>query len=186
MPTPARTSLEAIVAAGRQALAGGGLEALTMQHVARIVGVRAPSLYKRVRDRSDLVRLVVEDVLRELTGTLEAAATTGDPALDLRAVAQSFRAFARSQPNAFGLLFSPLPGESVPNLELVERASGPLLRLVEAIVGREDALAAARTVTAWATGFVRMELAGAFQLGGDVDEAFEYGINSLVFALSAP
>lgn len=185
MPTPARTSLEAIVSAGREALAAGGLDALTMQHVATAVGVRAPSLYKRVRDRSDLIRLVVEDLLRDLTNTLDAAASTGDPTLDLRALARAFRTFARLQPNGFGLLFSPLPEASAPDPELVVLGSAPVLRSVEALVGAEQALPAARTVTAWATGFVRMELAGAFQLGGDVDAAFEYGIEHLVIALGS-
>ncbi len=50
----------------------------------------------------------------------------------------------------------------------------------------EDALAAARVFTAWATGFLHMELAGAFRLGGDVDEAFRYGLEHLLAGLVAP
>src|SRR6476646_6357202 len=155
MPTPSRTSLEEIVAAGRALVTTGGVDALTMQAVAQRVGVRAPSLYKRVRDRPTLIRLVVEDALRELGATLDAAADTGDPATDLRALATEFRTFAHAQPNLFGLLF----------VSAADRLAGP-----------DDALPAARTITAWAVGFVQMELAGAFQLGGDVQEAFDYGI----------
>jgi hypothetical protein len=44
------------------------------------------------------------------------------------------------------------------------------------LAGEEEALEAARLVTAWATGFIGMELSGAFRLGGDVDRAFEYGL----------
>ena len=44
---------------------------------------------------------------------------------------------------------------------------------------------AARTVTAWAHGFVTMELAGAFRLGGDVDRAFAYGVDHLAGALES-
>ena len=183
MPTPARTSLEAIVAAGRTALDRGGLEALTMESVAKAVGVRAPSLYKRVRNRSDLVRLVVEDVLRELAATLDASASTGSAAGDLRAMSRVFRAFAQSQPNSFGLLFTRAPSESQPDPGLFMRAAEPVLRTAEALAGRANALPAARTLTAWVTGFMRMELAGAFQLAGDVDEAFEYGVEHLVKAL---
>ncbi len=51
MPTPARTSLAEIVAAGRGILTGEGLDGLTMQRVAEETGVRAPSLYKRVSGR---------------------------------------------------------------------------------------------------------------------------------------
>ena len=60
MPTPDRTSLADIVAAARQILESEGLAGLTMQAVAQRVGVRAPSLYKRVRNRDDLIRLVTE------------------------------------------------------------------------------------------------------------------------------
>ena len=185
MPARPRTSIDEIVAAGRASLERGGLEALTMESVAKAVGVRAPSLYKRVRNRSDLVRLVVEDLLRELAATLEAAAGTGDPARDLRAMIRAFRAFARSQPNAFGLLFTRAPSESQPDPALLMRAAEPVLRTTDALAGREHALPAARTVTAWVTGFLRMELAGAFQLAGDVDEAFEYGVDRLVKAMKA-
>ena len=48
------TTLEAIVAAGRELLEEGGVGAVTMLEVAYRVGVRAPSLYKRVRDRDQL------------------------------------------------------------------------------------------------------------------------------------
>lgn len=185
MPTPSRTSLEEIVAAGRALVALGGVEALTMQAVAQRVGVRAPSLYKRVRDRPALLRLVVEDALLELGASLVAAADTGDPAADMRALATEFRAFAHAQPNMFGLLFVSAADRSAPDSDLLARASSPVLRTAEALAGPEDALHAARTFTAWAVGFVQMELAGAFQLGGDVQEAFDYGIGRLTVALSS-
>src|SRR3954470_15726127 len=184
MPTPSRTSLEDIVAAARVLVTAGGPEALTMQAVAEKVGVRAPSLYKRVRDRSALLRLVVEDGLRELGITMEAAADSGDAATDLRALATEFRAFAHAQPKLFGLLFASADS-AAPDVDLLARASSPVIRTAERLAGPDDALPAARTITAWAVGFVQMELAGAFQLGGDVQEAFDYGIDRLAVAFAA-
>ena len=108
MPTPERTSVEEIVAAGREILEASGPQGLTMQAVAARVGVRAPSLYKRVRDREALLTAVATASIDALT---------------------------------------------------------------------------ARLVTAWATGFLQMELSGAFRLGGDVDRAFEYGLRHLTDGL---
>src|SRR5438445_13327854 len=101
MPTPARTSVDAIVNAARAILDVDGLDAVTMQRIAAAVGVRAPSLYKRVRDRDGLVRLVAADVLAELGGRVEAAATGTDPAGDLRVIAHAFRDWARDHPGAY-------------------------------------------------------------------------------------
>src|SRR5512132_958222 len=107
MAAPAQTSLAAVVAAGRRILEQEGVQGLTMQRVAATVGVRAPSLYKRVADRGDLIRLILEDVASELTEELDRAATTGEPRQDLRALATAFRGFAHARPAAYALLFAP-------------------------------------------------------------------------------
>ncbi|NLP84238.1 TetR/AcrR family transcriptional regulator [Microbacterium sp. CFH 90308] len=174
MPTPERTTLPEIVAAGRELLEKGGAAGLTMQAVAERVGVRAPSLYKRVRDRDALVLLVAEATADELTGRLAASG------LDIAGLARVYRAFAHEHPEGFRLLYA-IDGAS----ESLGRAAGPVLDATRGLVGEEHALEAARLVVAWATGFINMELAGAFRLGGDVDNAFEYGLERLEAGLRA-
>jgi hypothetical protein len=61
-----------------------------------------------------------------------------------------------------------------------------VLVVVERLVGPDRALGAARLVTAFTDGFISIELNGLFPLGGDLDEAFRYGVEVLVEALSAP
>ena len=183
MPTPARTSIDALVTAGRSILEAEGLDGLTMQRVATAVGVRAPSLYKHVRDRWALVRLIATDVAQELTASLEAAATTGDPRTDLRALAVTYREFARGHPEAHGLLFARLPQPARVDAAVNARAAEPIVRTAAALAGPYHALEAARTVVAWTIGFVGMELAGGFRLGGDVEEAFDYGIERLTVSI---
>ena len=186
MPTPSRTSTVEIVAAGRRILEAEGFDGLTMQRVAAAVGVRAPSLYKRVSGRSELVRLIATDVAEELSRTLDAAAVGRDPRRDLGAIATAFRAFALANPEAYALLFRRLPEAERTEIDLASPGFEALFRTVEAIAGHADRLEAARTVVAWANGFVGMELAGAFRLGGDVDRAFAFGAERIAAAISEP
>ena len=183
MPTPARTSLEEIVLAGRAIVESDGVDRLTMQRVAKAVGVKAPSLYKRVRSRHDLIRLVIEDVARDLSETLDGAATTGDPRRDLRAMADALRSFAHAQPTAYTLLFAQLPEERRPDQQHLAGTAAAVLRVASVLAGPDLALEAARTVVAWAHGFISMELAGAFRLGGNVDRAYAFGVERLASAL---
>ena len=183
MPTPSRTSLPDIVRAGRHILETDGLEQLTMARVALDVGVRPPSLYKHVRDRGDLIRLIGNAVVADLAQHLAEAATSGDPRQDLRAMAHAQRTFAHQSPEAYRLIWSRLPPQWRFDAEFNTRATAPVLRTVAALVGEAHSLPAARTFVAWAQGFVNMELADAFRLGGDVDAAFDYGLTCLVDAL---
>lgn len=182
MPAPARTSTESVVAAGRTILERDGLEALTMLAVAETVGVRGSSLYKRVSGRDALVGLIAEQVALELADEVDAAVEGHDPASDLRAVANAFRSFAHRNPGTYPLLFDPRQGR-VPQA-VREQSAASVRRVAGALVGHEHELSAARMITAWAHGFVMMERAGAFQLGGDVDQAWDFALNRLVTALS--
>ena len=184
MPTPSRTSTAEIVAAGRVILEAEGFEGLTMQRVAAAVGVRAPSLYKRVDGRGELVRLITIDVADDLSRALEAAVRGRDPRRDLAAIATAFRAFALAHPEAYGLLFRRLPEGWRSDVDITSPGFGALFATVEKIAGPDDRLEAARTVVAWANGFVSMELAGGFRLGGDVERAFAYGAAHIAEAIS--
>lgn len=189
MPTPARTSVEEIVSAGSRILDDAGLPGLTMQAVAARVGVRPPSLYKRVRDRDELLRLIADDTARELGARLDAATTAAGPSAAaserLVHLAHALRAFAHASPERYRLLFTPPTAAHRPDPDAQARSVRALLDTTAQLVGPGDGLSAARTVTAWATGFISMEFAGAFQLGGDVDEAFSYGIRRIAAALAA-
>ena len=185
MPTPDRTSVDEIVQAGRDILESDGLARLTMQAVAERVGVRPPSLYKRVRDRDNLVGLITEATVRDLGERLAAVDAGVDARAALASMAQAIRAFAHSRPAGFALIFTPRADPGRPDVETLTKAVAPVLRVAAMLAGEEHALEAARTVTAWAYGFLSMELAGAFNLGGDVDRAYEFGISRLTNALAA-
>ena len=182
MPAIARTSTEAMVAAGRTIIERDGLEGLTMLAVAEAVGVRGSSLYKRVSGRDALIGMIAEQVTLELADAADEALDGDDAARDLRAFANAFRSFAHRNRATYPLLFDPHPGRL--STAVRERSAAPVRRVAAALVGHEHELSAARMLTAWAHGFVSMELAGAFQLGGEVDDAWEYALDGLVTALS--
>jgi len=175
------------VAAGRALLEEGGLEAVTMATVAQRVGVKPPSLYKRLRDRSALLSAIATDAAEELGGIL--AEAVGDPDVPaetrIAALADAFRAFARRSPRSAAMLFADLgPGTGAP-VEAAGRAARPVIEVAAALVGPADALSAARVLTAFAYGFTSMEAAGAFRLGEGVDEAFRLGVATIAGGLRA-
>ena len=158
-----------------------GIDAITMAAVAQRVGVKGPSLYKHVPNRALLIRAIAERVVDELGRAVEAAVRSGaSPRDGLRATAIAHRAFVRAHPNGYALLFAHLLPESMPDATLVANVGLPIVRLMDQLVGPELALPAARTLVAWVHGFVSMEQAGSFRLGGDVDAAFEFGIATLL------
>jgi AcrR family transcriptional regulator len=177
MPTPDRTSLDAIVLAACDLLETEGLAGLTMHAVAQRVGVRTPSLYKRVQNRDALIQLVAEATLTALGDRMAAGGSPVELAGILRAV-------GHERPAAFQLVMTPGAGTPVADRSVAAAASEPLLRAAAELAGAEHALEAARTVMAWATGFISMELNGTFQLGGDVDQAWDFGVRRIVAALA--
>jgi AcrR family transcriptional regulator len=182
-PAPARTSTDAIVAAARGILEAGGLASVTMGSVADAVGVKGPSLYKRVPDRAALLRAIAESVIDDLGRTMSRATESDDPRADLRAAAVAYRAFVLRNPNGYRLLFTDL-GDGNPDASALAALGEPVVHAVARLTGSSDALEGARTFVAWGHGFVSMELAGAFRLGGDIEAAYAYGIEAILDGVS--
>ena len=187
MPAPARTSRAEIVAAARSILEAEGLDAVVMTRVGERVGVRGPSLYKHVADRSALIRAVADAVVADLGHTLEAAMSTHDPASDLRDLAMAYRAFVHANPNGYALVIAPATPDRAADPTAVADLGRPIVAAVGRLLQHDGpaALAGARTIVAWAHGFVSMELAGMFRLGGDVDAAYADGIEAILAGISA-
>jgi len=186
MPSPAKVTPDALRIAARAILERRGQQGLTMQAVAAELGVRAPSLYKHLRDRDALVRLAAEDVANELGERMDRVlAAEADPGSAVRAIAASARRYAHEHPHGYGLIFGPLPEAARARGSAMERASAAILEAARRLSGEVRALESARTITAWVHGFASMEIAGAFRLGGSVDDAWEYGLDHLVSTLAA-
>ncbi len=107
-------------------LAAHGPEGLSLNGIARDMGMTGPALYRYVRSRDDLITHLVIDGYRDLADAMEAAAEaqSGGPKA-IRAIAHAIRDWARAQPSHYGLLFGPpLPGYVAPDTTVVEAARG--------------------------------------------------------------
>ena len=160
-PAPARTSVDAIVAAARRILEADGLAArhdaqrrrgggrqgpVALQAGPRSGGAPARGRgQRRGRPRRGRWRGRPRPTIR--------APTCAPPPL-------AYRAFVRRNPNGYRLLFTDLPSGASPDPAILAAVGEPLVGRWRRSPASRDALEAARTFVAWAHGFVSMELAG--------------------------
>jgi AcrR family transcriptional regulator len=134
-----------------------GPDALTMRQLAARMGIRAPSLYKHVSDKADIVAGLQERALLDLAHHLSAAAPGLVP------LAAAYRSWARANPRLYELATrNPLARERLgPGVEAA--AAAPV---VAAAGGDEHR---ARALWALAHGLVDLELSDRFPPGADLD-----------------
>jgi AcrR family transcriptional regulator len=148
-------SLESIVAASMAIADADGLNALTMQAVARRLGVTAMALYRHVRDKAELLDRVVEALLTEFP--LPADDLPWDERL--RTVGRSIRDVARRHPAVFPLLLQ--RPATTPESRRVREAV--CLALEEAGFAPDEARRAERLVSTAVLGFAVSEATGRFR-----------------------
>jgi AcrR family transcriptional regulator len=97
-------------------LATTGAAALSLNAIARQMGISGPALYRYFRSRDEVITELVLDAYRDLSATCRAAATPGDPpAARLAAVAAAMRAWALAAPHRYLLIYgTPVPGYHAP------------------------------------------------------------------------
>lgn len=181
MPTPAKTSPEELVGIALELIEAGGAEAATIAAVAQAAGVKGPSLYKHFADRGALLRAAEIAILYELEAMLRRQ-IRGETARErLWAMAHAYRRWGKRHPYRYGMLYR---SDISKDEELVAAclfAATPLFEeLAAAGVGDTVRLPLSRTLVAFLHGFVTMEIAKAFWLGGSVDEAFEAGVETIL------
>jgi AcrR family transcriptional regulator len=181
LPTPAKTSLREIVAIARQLVETSGPEMLTIAAVAQRAGVKPPSLYKHFVDRSTRLKAVEIEVLGELEAWLRAETRGETPRARMVAMAYAYRAWGNLKPNRYKAIYS---GNAFNDLEIRAaclHSAQPLFEELRAAgVSEARLLPLSRTLVAFLHGFVLMEVGNAFNLGGDVDEAFSAGLETIL------
>lgn len=104
---------EEVKAAALRQLADGGPEALSLNAIAKQLGMTGPALYRYFANRDSLLTELVIDAYGDLASALARAAdgSASDAAARLAAVARAYREWACGEPHRYRLLFrAPLPG----------------------------------------------------------------------------
>lgn len=113
-----------VKAAALRQLAAGGPQALSVNAIAKELGVSGPALYRYFAGRDELLTELIVDAYTDL-----AAALDGAPSF-----AQAYRAWALAQPHRYRLLFTaPLPGYDAQSDRLVAAAQEPMNLLIRAL-----------------------------------------------------
>lgn len=129
-------TLQDITRIGREQLAAVGGAALSLRAVARDLGVVSSAVYRYVKNRDELLTLLVVDGYNELGDAVEAAvASAAEPRDQFLALGRAVREWALREPARYGLLFgSPVPGYHAPG----EQTTTPGTRVINALVGIFD------------------------------------------------
>lgn len=127
-------TMSEIVNIGRKHLAVHGAAGLSLRAVARELGVVSSAVYRYVKNRDELLTLLLVDGYNSLGDAVDNAVNqvpAGDFAAQFRALGKAVRAWAVAEPARYGLLFgSPVPGYEAP----AEQTTGPGTRVIVQLV----------------------------------------------------
>ncbi|MEV5540748.1 TetR/AcrR family transcriptional regulator [Saccharopolyspora shandongensis] len=117
-------------------LAESGPAGISVNAIAKRMGVTGPALYRYFESRDALLTDLVVDAYNDLGDAMEAAAQAhrgAEPATRFRELGARFRSWALAQPHRYLLLFgTPVPGFQAPELtiDLADRAFRPVVDAV--------------------------------------------------------
>jgi AcrR family transcriptional regulator len=95
-----------------QQIATAGASALSLNAIAKQMGMSGPALYRYFGSRDELITELITDAYRSLADTFRAAAGSG---ADLAALARALRGWALDDPQRYFLIYgTPVPGYHAP------------------------------------------------------------------------
>lgn len=94
-------------------IATAGASALSLNAIAKQLGMSGPALYRYYAGRDELITELVRDAYRSLADTFRAASRSG---ADVTALAHALRAWALEDPQRYFLIYgTPVPGYHAPD-----------------------------------------------------------------------
>lgn len=173
---------EQVLWAAAEAADRDGFENLTLAAVARLLGVRPPSLYAHVDGLAGLRRLLTVAGANALDAALSSAAEGRSGTEALRAFGHAYRRFAHRHPGLYAA--SQVGSPADPDDEVAIALARPVA-MVAAVLTElghrpDDAVPLIRAYRAALHGWVDLERSGGFGLPDDVGASFETMIDVIV------
>jgi AcrR family transcriptional regulator len=109
----------------------GGLASLSLNAIAKEMGMSGPALYRYYASRDELLAALIVDGYADLTRAVENAER------DLAAVARAYRAWALAHPRRYGLLFGERPEGFRDPAEAIAAIQGAMNVIVGILAARE-------------------------------------------------
>lgn len=179
-PYPAQTDREKIVEAARMLIERNGIDALSLSLLAAELGIRSPSLYRYMQNKTDLLQAVIEQTYRRLFQAYQDALRLSPegPEERLLALFHAHRSFAHANPNTYFLAYTATDPELRTDPGYLEGQAVTIQQIMAQISGNESSLAALRGALALVHGFVMLELKNQLQRGGDLSAAFDVSVKA--------
>lgn len=113
-------------------IATAGASALSLNAIAKQLGMSGPALYRYYAGRDELITELVKDAYRSLADTFRTASSAG---ADVTALAHALRTWALADPQRYFLIYgTPVPGYHAPD-EITAIASEIMAVLLDAFAG---------------------------------------------------
>ncbi|MET7456502.1 TetR/AcrR family transcriptional regulator [Streptomyces sp. NPDC005574] len=116
-------------------IATAGASALSLNAIAKQMGLSGPALYRYFAGRDELITELIRDAYRSLADTFGAAAASGT---DVTGLAHALRDWALEDPHRYFLIYgTPVPGYHAPD-DVTAIASEIMAALLDACAGLPD------------------------------------------------
>lgn len=179
MPYPSQIDKTAIVVQARAMIERDGVEALSLAKLASALGVKAPSLYRHVKNKARLLEEVSFLTFQLLIEAMNAAAPTEEDSPTERLLLQcnAFRRYAHANPRTYVLAYTSTErGDEAQLVQLVL----PFQQTMAHIISEEKSLTALRGLLALMHGFVMLEIHQQLRRGGDLNQTFDEVIRAYI------
>ncbi|WP_167132815.1 TetR/AcrR family transcriptional regulator [Paramicrobacterium chengjingii] len=131
-----------VKAVALEQLAEGGAQSISLNAIAKELGVSGPALYRYYANRDELLSSLVIDAYHDLRDALAAARGVHGDQCDgrINGLARAYRSWARDQPYRYELLFKPpLPGYDAHSAQISEAGRSVMGVVLAMISGRLSA-----------------------------------------------